>query len=257
MTQRYEVEIKNLTYKNERYESGKLSINEETSVIEFMQNKRSFLSTKTVPLTQLSYTPQTIFSVQGSQVKIDAISFEVTNLDSLNTITEMVTKPYWRERNRRERLIRDAEISVRNFLYERAKAFEDLSNLVMNPRESLLKIKGLKVDHDEDVIQSLRRRNSDMMVKPYTDMESSINTLKDNVKEENIQKMLAIIYGIGSVQKAMLIKDDDLLRKSFNLLEKASSKKLNIEQYKELKIINMTEKLYNELNIMTVKSLDL
>ena len=253
MAEIYQAEIKNLRSKNKLYTSGKISINEETKTIKLTYDKKALFGNKIEILQEINYKSSTKFEAQGSAVTLDEISFEVSSTESLNKIREMVTKPRKDETERKEKLLEEADESVKDFLIARAAMLGELNDLLSNPRKSLLSLWDSDIAEDEDLLQLYHSKISSRVLDESSNMETKLTALKNDIEEDKIQKIYALVYGIGSVQKAILFKDSKLLSKSFSLIEKVTSKKLSIERYADPSIINITEKLYSEVSILNDK----
>ena len=234
-------------FNGEHYEAGEIRISEDEKTIVISQLKKSFLSSEMIHVGQTSYSDSTKVSGDGLRIRINDLSFEADDSITQSQIKEIVTKPYRLERERREKIIKSADTSVINFLQERAKAMDDLRELIIKPREAILR-KIEKVGDGEDPVTLYRKMLAQSLNQPYSEMDSGLQSLKLVLDEVNMRRVYAMIFGVASVQTAMLGGADPA--KPLELLEKVATKKLSRETISDHTIIEATNLLYSEIALL-------
>ena len=210
------------------------------------------MSSKIVIIGQIDYTDSTVVSSDGLKLRIDGLTFDVDSKQTADSITEIVTRPHRVERTKREKIISSADVSILNFLLERAKVIEDLDRLKLNPREATM----LKLDNiskSEDPLSLYKKRLTKSLSSPFNSMDSDLSTLKPTIGDAMMKRVYAMIYGIAAVQTAILNGSDPA--DSLSLLEKVADKKLSAQSLSESSITEATKKLYAEASIMIPKIL--
>ena len=203
-------------------------------------------------IEQIEYTDSTVVSSDGLKIRIDSLTFDVDSKQTVDSITEIVTRPYLVERTKRGKIISAADASILNFLLERAKVIEDLGRLKLNPREAIM----LKLDNiskSEDPLSLFKKILAKNLSSSFNSMDSDLLSLKPAIGDTMMKRVYAMIYGVAAVQTSILNGSDPA--NPFSLLEKVVDKKLSVQGLSESSITDATKKLYAEASIMDPKIL--
>jgi len=244
----YSTKAWSILFNDEYYEVGEVRITEDKKTIGVSQLKKSLINSKLIFVGQTTYGDSTKVSKDELKIRINDLSFDVSDQATCDQIIEIVTKPYRLERERREKIVKAADTSVINFLLERAKAMDDLKELSVNPREAIMR-KLERVGDGEDPVAQFRKMLSQSLSRPYSEMESNLQLLKPIISETNMQRVYAMIFGVASVQTAMLSGVDPA--KPLELLEKVVTKKVIWEANSGYAIADATKSLYLEIALLS------
>jgi hypothetical protein len=244
----YSTKVWNIWFRGEYYEAGEIRIVEEEKTIGVSKLKKTLRSSELIPVGHTTYGDSTKISVDGLKLRINDLSFDIIDKATYDQITDIVNKPYSLERERREKIVKTVDTSVINFLLERAKAMEDLRELSVNPREAIMR-KLERVGEGEDPVTQFRGMLSQSLIGPYSEMESNLLLLKPIISEVNMQRVYAMIFGVASVQEAMLRRADP--SKPLELLGKVAAKKLTWEATSGSAFVDATKSLYSEIAVLS------
>jgi hypothetical protein len=248
----YTTNASNIGFKGEYYDAGEIKINDDEKTIEVSQLKKSLFSSKLVNIGKITYSDSTKFSSDGLKIRINDLSFDISDEVTYDQIKKIVTEPYRLERERREKIIKLADNAVINFLLERAKALDDLRELSINPREAIMH-KLERVDEGEDPVARFREMVAEPLRQPYSGLDSNLQLLKPIISETAMKRVYAMIFGVASVQTAMLNDSDPA--KPLELLEKVNKNKLNWKVDSGSSIADATKSLYSEIAFLNPDAL--
>ncbi len=246
------IKVSKLRYMEKDYSLGELNIDENNCSIAISQVKKSFLSSKVLPLGQIVFDASTKIVMNGLNIKIGETSFDVETSDILGKVNEILWRPYRVERERKEKLVATADSASLGFLLQRAKAIDGLVRLKANPRETLLESL-TDVEEVTDPLTLYHKKLAESLNDPYTGMEVELGLLKTEIDERAMQRIRALIYGIASVQTTLFSAGD--MTKPLGLLEKVSSRRLNAGDYAGISLEEATVKLYRDASIISPVSL--
>jgi hypothetical protein len=248
----YTTNASNIGFKGEYYDVGEVKINEDEKTIEVSQLKKSLFSSKLVSVGKITYSDSTKFSSDGLKIRINDLSFEISDEATYDRIKKIVAGPYRLERERREKIIKLADDAVINFLLERAKVLDELRELSINPREAIMH-KLERVEEGEDPVAKFRKMVAESLSQPYSELDLNLQLLKPIISETDMKRVYAMIFGVASVQTAMLSKSD--LAKPLELLEKVTTNKLTWKTASGSTIADATKSLYSEIALLTPEAL--
>ena len=248
----YSTRALNIWFNGEHYKTGEIKINDDEKTIDVSQLKKSIRSSKMIYVGKITYSDSTKISNDGLKIRINDLSFDVSDKETYDQIKKIITEPYRLERERREKIIKLADNAAINFLTERAKALDDLRELNTNPREAIMH-KLERVDEGEDPVAKFRKMVAESLSKPYSEMDSNLQLLKPVISETDMNRVYAMIFGVASVQTAMLNKSDPA--KPLELLEKATANKLTWKAPSGSTIADATKSLYSEIALLNPDAL--
>jgi len=244
----FKTTAKRIEHMGATYNAGEVEVTESDQTISLSQLKKSFISSKMIPLGKINYDASTRMEFTGQRIRIGDASFETESPQSLDAIKAIVTKPYRAERERREKMISSANSSLQKLLVERANILENLQSLKAKPRKTLLLGLDVLVE-GQDPLTAYRKKLVDSLNGPYSDLKTELESLRSIISEKDMQRIFATVYGVMAVQNSLLSGGD--LSKPFALLEKASSKKLTVDNYIGAKQEDATIRLLNDAAIMS------
>jgi hypothetical protein len=245
----YTTKVLNIRFNGEYYETGDIKINGDEKTIEVTQLKKSHLGSKMIHIGKITYSDSTKISSDGFKIKINDLSFDINEKGAYDQIKKTVMEPYKLKRERNEEIIKLTDNAVINFLLVRAKALDELRELSTNPREAIMqKLEG--DDDGEDPVAKFRKMTAESLSQPYSEMESNLQLLKPVISETDMRKVYAMIFGVASVQTAMLNNSD--LDKPVELLEKVNKNKSGWKPASDSTIADATKSLYSEITLLNV-----
>ncbi len=248
----YSTRASNIRFKDGYYETGDIKINDDEKTIEVSQLKKSLLSSKIIYVGKITYSDSTKISNDDLKIKINDLSFDISEKVAYDQIKKIVTEPYRLERERREEIIKLTDNAVINFLLVRAKALDDLRELSTNPREAIMH-KLERVDRGEDPVAKFRKMTAESLSQPYSELESNLQLLKPVISENDMKRVYAMIFGVASVQTAMLNNSD--LVKPVELLKKINKNKSGWKAAPDSTIADATKSLYSEIVLLNPDAL--
>ena len=244
----YTTRALNIRFNGEYYKTGDIKINDDEKTIEVSQLKKSHLSSKMIYVGKITYSDSTKISNDGLKIKINDLSFDISEKGAYDQIKKTVMEPYKLKRERNEEIIKLTDNAVINFLLVRAKALDDLRKLSTDPREAI--IHKLERDDDgEDLVAKFRKTTAESLSQPYSEMESNLQLLKPAISETDMKKVYAMIFGVASVQTAMFNNSD--LDKPVELLEKVNKNKSGWKPTSDSTIADATKSLYSEISLLS------
>ena len=258
MTEKPEAEFTNLRYGDRSCPHGRVVMDREADTITFISEKKGLINRllrrRVTPIRE-KITATTTIKADYPRVTIGGAAFELADQESLQSIVDAATRPRREEKQRIERLILDAEKTAERFLVERGKALTNIHDLIIEPRKTLMMAEEQIIDAAEP-IEAYRKQASEGFEDVYSEVTSKINALRSHVKEDDIQRICAVIYGVGRAQDALFTGDEELLSKSLTLIERATARSLRPEQLRNLPITTLTTELCTELNTITLNIID-
>ena len=108
----YTTNASNIGFNGEYYDAGEVKINEDEKIIEVSHLKKSLFNSKLVSVGKITYSDSTKFSSDGLKIRINDLSFEISDEATYDQIKKIVTEPYRLEQERKEKIIKLADDAV-------------------------------------------------------------------------------------------------------------------------------------------------
>ncbi len=235
-------EFRDFNHNGRIYPRGRITLEGGAATLEVEVPRRVKIGHPKIFTIVEPITPSTKVSCRPPTLTIGGSTFTVQDPETLSRLLLAASEPHVEYRRRKREQVAQTIEAVILFLVERAGALKQSCRLELEPRRYLADF-----SEEKDPMQSFMSATSNGFRQIYSEASMKVSGLKSDIGEEGVRRIFAVIYAAGRAQDAAFSSDGELLANAVALAERATGRTLQLEAFRGMKIIELTEAMGVEI----------